>query len=158
MDNVDSSQPLLTGPEWVAAEPFRAHVRHLVAVSGLPWPAVAVAAGLSVTMLDHLLHGRRGRPLLRISPLVAAALFVLDPHELARAARAWVPVQRTRDTLLGLLAEGADLGGLSRFSGLPRATLAAIAAGDTPGCRQRSAWLIDAAERVKLTGLSASAA
>ncbi len=47
---------------WVEAAPFRAHLTHLCAASGLTWPVVALHAGLTLRHADALLHGREGRP------------------------------------------------------------------------------------------------
>lgn len=62
---------------WVEAAPFRAHVRHLCATTGLPWPVLAMRAGVSLALVDHLLHGREGRTPRRITRTCAARLLAV---------------------------------------------------------------------------------
>ena len=50
---------------WVDATPFRAHLGQLLA-TGLTEPVIARLAGVSVRAVEHLAHGRRGRPVRRI--------------------------------------------------------------------------------------------
>ncbi|MGC3953993.1 MAG: hypothetical protein QM804_07045 [Propionicimonas sp.] len=40
--------------DWVLAAPFRAHLRHLQAATGLPWEVLAWAAGVSPRLVRHL--------------------------------------------------------------------------------------------------------
>jgi plasmid maintenance system antidote protein VapI len=62
---------------WVDAAPFRAQLRHLMAVGGLDAADVATLAGISPGLADRLLHGHRGRFLRRISPDTAQRLIQL---------------------------------------------------------------------------------
>jgi hypothetical protein len=62
---------------WVDAAPFRAHLKHLMAVGRLEVPEVAVVLGLSTRAVQHLLEGRSGRTVRRISPQTARRLLVV---------------------------------------------------------------------------------
>ncbi|QLQ16600.1 MAG: hypothetical protein HZY73_14130 [Micropruina sp.] len=132
---------------WVKAEPFRAHARLLLAGADLPWPGLAVATGLSLACLDHLLHGRFGRPVRRVSPYVAARLLRWHPDDLVAAARAWVPVRDAPHRLGALLAAGASPDSVAAYCGLSTDDLAALVDLRTPGFPQSVAWLTEAAER-----------
>lgn len=61
-------------PAWVDAGPFRAHLRHLMAVGSLEVAEVAVVLGLSTRAVRHLYEGRAGRVPRRISPHTARRL------------------------------------------------------------------------------------
>ncbi|MBK8461373.1 MAG: hypothetical protein WAS07_03510 [Micropruina sp.] len=76
-----------TAHSWVDPAPFRAHVRHLTEATGLSWRAVPAAARLSPALVEHLLFGRAGRPLRRLSHSAAKALFELTPQKLAAGHR-----------------------------------------------------------------------
>lgn len=67
---------------WVEAAPFRAHLRHLMDATGQPWQVVAEVARISLPDAHRLLHGRRGRPVRRISPQTASRLFWVDRRQL----------------------------------------------------------------------------
>ena len=67
---------------WVLAAPFRAHLRHLQTATGLPWDALARAAGVSPALVRHLVFGNNGRHLRRISPLTARRLAELTTNRL----------------------------------------------------------------------------
>lgn len=72
--------------DWVPAAPFRAHLHHLRLATGLPWEVLAAAAGVSPTLVRHLLFGNNGRFARRISPLTARRLAGLTPARLPRSA------------------------------------------------------------------------
>jgi hypothetical protein len=65
--------------EWVLAAPFRAHLLRVHAETRLPLPALALQAGLPLALVDHLVHGRRGRRMHRIPPAAARRLLALGP-------------------------------------------------------------------------------
>ncbi len=71
---------------WVDAAPFRALLRHLMAIGSMSSDEIAALAGLPFQLADHLLNGRNGRPLLRICPLTATRLLMI-PEPAVRAAR-----------------------------------------------------------------------
>ncbi len=74
--------------DWVLAAPFRAHLRQLQALTDLPWEALAAAAGVSPTLVRHLVFGNNGRYPRRISPLTARRLAGLSHLRLRRAGEA----------------------------------------------------------------------
>lgn len=73
-----------TRHDWVLAAPFRAHLHQVRAVTGLPWEVIACAAGVSPTLVRHLIYGDNGRFARRISPLTARRLAELTPARLPR--------------------------------------------------------------------------
>lgn len=77
--------------DWVLAAPFRAHLQHVQAATGLPWEALARAAGVSPTLIRHLVFGNNGRYPRRISPLTARQLVELTPARLPRVTAAGLP-------------------------------------------------------------------
>lgn len=73
--------------DWVRAEPFRAHLRYLMAATGLPWRALGRLAGAEPHEVQQLLQGGRdGRPVRKIRLSLARRLFALT-HDNVRAAR-----------------------------------------------------------------------
>ena len=68
--------------DWVEAGPFRAHLRHLMAVGGLDEQEAATVTGLPVRSVQHILHGRGGRPQRRISPHTAHRLLRVGTTEI----------------------------------------------------------------------------
>ncbi|MGO1972916.1 MAG: hypothetical protein ACTH2Q_08140 [Propionibacteriaceae bacterium] len=69
---------------WVEAAPFRAHLHHLMDTTGQTWQVVAEVARISLPDAHRLLHGRRGRPVRRISPQTASRLFWVDRRQLVQ--------------------------------------------------------------------------
>jgi len=65
-------------PDWVDAEPFRAHVRDLICETGLSWRLVAAHAGVAPRAIQSLLHGRRGYTLHRLHVSIARALAAIS--------------------------------------------------------------------------------
>lgn len=92
--------------DWVDAAPFRAHLR-LLCETGLPWPVIALHAGLSVRHAHALLYGRRGRPVRRLPRPAACSLLQVTAEELHRLRRAPAPVEPTSHRLASLFEEGA---------------------------------------------------
>ena len=62
------------------AAPFRAHLWSVVGLTGVHWRVVALRAGVSPALVRHLLFGRDGRSVKRISHGSALRLSGLD-HE-----------------------------------------------------------------------------
>lgn len=143
---------------WVRAEPFRAKARHLLAVAELPWPALAVAAGIPLSCLDHLLHGRDGRALRRVPRRVALRLLALDGDDLRAAARQLIPAAASARRLRGVVRQGADPRSLARFCDLSLAEFDALIGGRTPSCAAWIAWLAAVAEQRWLARHGAGAA
>ena len=110
------------GPDgvWVDAGPFRAHLRHLMAVGSLEVPEIAVVLGLSTPAVRHLLEGRRGRPTRRISPQTARRLLLVRPDDVRGLRWCLAPADPALRSLRRLRAEGwsADEVALAVGSGL----------------------------------------
>lgn len=89
-------QLLSTSFEWVEAAPFRAHARNLVATTGLPWRAVAIAARVPSRVVGRLVgEGTRSG---RVRSSDAERLLELTPERLARRGR--LPVASTVTTAM----------------------------------------------------------
>ncbi len=94
---------------WVSAAPFRYHVRHLMAATGVPWQVIAVAADLPQQQVRTLLYGRDGRLRSRLSPYAARRLLALDAAQLRRLQVRDLPVHFVTDSARALLADGVSL-------------------------------------------------
>lgn len=138
-------------PAWVDAAPFRAHLRHALAVADVPWPAVAIAGGVPVGAVRALLFGRSGRQQARIDPRLAARLLSVDAGELSRMRATRVPASSTTDRLRSLLAAGVDPLQLARWCRVPPPELALLVDGDATTCSRLTEALILAAERLRAT-------
>jgi len=85
---VDENQVPTTLPvRWVRAAPFRAHLWSIVGLTGVHWRVIALRAGVSPSLVRHLLFGDHGRSVRRISPSNAARIGKLDIHDIARLDR-----------------------------------------------------------------------
>lgn len=131
------------------AAPFRAHVRHIVAACGVPWPAMAVAAGVPLAAVQALLTGRAGRPLTRIEPRLASRLLAVDAVALAAMRSVRVPAALTTDRLRDLLAGGDDPLWLARWCRIDAAEVALLIDGDAPTCTRLTETLVLAARRLR---------
>jgi hypothetical protein len=69
---------------WVDAAPFRAQLRFLMASTSLSAEEVACAVGISTSLAECLLYGRRGRPLRRVSQETGRRLLQVSVEELRR--------------------------------------------------------------------------
>ena len=72
---------------WVDAGPFRALLRHLMAVGAMTSDEIAALAGIPARLADRLLNGRNGRPLQRICPVTAARLLLVSEWSVRTARR-----------------------------------------------------------------------
>jgi hypothetical protein len=108
---------------WVDAAPFRAHLRHVMAVGDLSIEVVAALTGINPRAAAHLLDGRAGRPVRRISADVGRRLLQLTSFD-ARTVR-WrlVPARMTRARLRELVAEGHGIDELASRTGVDGQTL-----------------------------------
>lgn len=132
------------GP-WVDAAPFRAHVRHLMAETGVAWRTVAVLADVPSQSIDHLLRGRNGRPVPRLHPLIAERLFHLTRDAVADASARPVHAGRTQTLLQCLTGRGWVIRDIARRTRLPEDELCALAAGREAACSQLVAATVKAA-------------
>jgi hypothetical protein len=94
---------------WVSAAPFRYHVRHLMAATGVPWQVVAVAADLPQQQIRTLLFGRDGRHRPRLSPYAARRLLALDAAQLRHLQIRNLPAHVVADSAKALLSDGMSL-------------------------------------------------
>jgi len=94
---------------WVSAAPFRYHVQHLMASTGVPWQVIAVVADLPQQQVRSLLYGRDGRRRSRLSPYAARRLLALDAAQLRRLQVREVPGHLVMNSVQALLADGASL-------------------------------------------------
>lgn len=132
---------------WVTAAPFRAHLRHLLNETGLPWRVVAGEAGLPDRVVRNLLHGREGRPLRRIAPHYARRLLRLEAHQLSNALRELVPASAAHAAahrLLGSAWSAADIAVTAEVT-IPEAD--ALLLGRLDRVPRRVQVLLDAAVR-----------
>ncbi|MFT4216362.1 MAG: hypothetical protein QM619_04135 [Micropruina sp.] len=134
---------------WVDAAPFRAHVRHATSVADVPWPVVAMAAGVSLSVVRALLVGRAGRPMTRIEPRLAAQLLRVDADELSALRVLRVPATLTTERLRGLLADGFPPLRLAQWCQIGPDELALLVDGDTLTCTRLTETLALAAERLR---------
>ncbi|MVA77353.1 hypothetical protein GC722_15180 [Auraticoccus sp. F435] len=128
---------------WVLAAPFRAHLRHVASATGLPWRALALAAGVEPALVRALLHGRAGRPLKRLHPESAARLLRLGTDTAAQLSQQ-VAAGPVHALLRDLVAEGAGEAELAAWLQLPRAQVRALADGSATSCTARTALLASA--------------
>ncbi len=90
---------------WVDATPFRAHVGQLLA-TGLTEPVLARLTGVSVRAIEHLAHGRRGRPVRRICGDTARRLLRITTLEAKALRFRPVPVRPSRYRLRAMAEAG----------------------------------------------------
>ena len=121
---------------WVEAAPFRAHLQHLMAVGQLSVAAVAVLTGVSYRSARHLLYGRGGRAVRRISPDTARRLLSVTAAEAAAVAGRMVPAASTRSSIARLRVAGWSDHELAGTLGLRLVNVAALADGQTKVCTQ----------------------
>jgi hypothetical protein len=110
----------------VEADPFRAHLGILLDRTGLPWPVLALKAGVEPVLVRSLLFGDRGRRLARLPLAAAHLLFALDEPALRATGRLWVPAWQARSDLGKLLAEGFPAAGLARYCRLTATELRGV--------------------------------
>jgi len=128
---------------WVLAAPFRAHVRRLLDQTGLPWPVVALATGLSPALIRNLLFGRDGRHRNRLPAPAARALLALDADRLLGQRRLWVSAEPTAITVTELLATGCSPAALARYCRLSEPELIGLL--DAALCTRLTELLVGAA-------------
>lgn len=105
--------PLGKAASWVDAAPFRAHLRHVMAVGDMSVEVVAQLAGIGPRAARHLLHGRAGRPIRRINANTARRLLQVTSADARTAGRRLVSARATAERLRGLVAAGHTLAELA---------------------------------------------
>ena len=124
--NQTSATPML----WVAAAPFRYHVQHLIAATGVPWQMVAIVAQLPQQQVRTLLYGRDGRRRPRLSPYAARRLLAVTPEQLVRLRTQRAPASLVQDGLAALFDEGITIEGLAAWLSVDAATVSRLADGE----------------------------
>jgi hypothetical protein len=146
--------------QWVDAGPFRAQLRYLMASGSLSVDDVAAIAGISARMADHLLHGRDGRPLRRISPETARRLIQISGQHVQALRRTMVPAAPARLQLGRLQRAGWENLAIAERVRVAASELVELAAGvdtcsllltvrltaaaraqDSRRCNRQPAWL-----------------
>ena len=125
------------------AAPFRAHLRLLLDRSGLPWPVMAMTAGVSTRLVGRLLGVSQSRRLPKLPRDSAMRLFCLSDARLAELARTRVPADDTRRQLDELLAGGCPPAALARYCRLTLTELSALR--DAATCSELTALLVRSA-------------
>lgn len=93
-------------PDWVDAEPFRAHVRDLICETGLSWRLVAAHAGVAPRAVRSLLHGRRGYTLHKLHVSIARALTATSVASIADDQHLVIDATTARELVASLRAAG----------------------------------------------------
>lgn len=112
--------------DWVEAGPFRAHLRHLVAVGGLSADEAATVVGLPPRIVQHLLHGRSGRWQRRISPGTASRLLEVSTSDVASLRWRLTPAEPAREACARLRAVGWTDEEVATRARLPLAEVTAL--------------------------------
>jgi hypothetical protein len=120
---------------WVDASPFRAHLRFLTAVGSLTTEDVATLAGISGAAADHLLHGRSGRAVRRISPEVARRLISISANDVRSLRWRLVPAEKAQAPLARLRRVGCSDAEIAELAGASLVEVAALA-GPSRHCSQ----------------------
>lgn len=120
---------------WVDAAPFRAHLRFLSGVGSLTTEDVATLAGISTSAADHLLHGRAGRSVRRISPEVARRLLAITANDVRSMRWRLGPARRARLALAALRRAGRTDAEIAELAGISATDLAELA-GSAEHCSQ----------------------
>ncbi|GAA1388006.1 hypothetical protein [Luteococcus peritonei] len=107
---------------WVDAAPFRAHLEHVLASTGLSPDVVALAAGVSPTSVAAL-RQRRPRHRDRIRSRDARALLSLDPMDLGDLAGQQVRSLAARRAVAQLRATGCPSAWIAENSQVDRFTV-----------------------------------
>lgn len=128
--------PSVATDRWVDAAPFRAHLRHLMAVADLSTATVAVLVGISPRLAYRLLYGRGGRALRRINPDTARKLLRVTAADARAVRRQKVPAQATVHDLQQLRAAGWADGELAPLLGIQPSALAALLSQTDRSCTQ----------------------
>jgi hypothetical protein len=137
---------------WVDAGPFRAHLRHVMAVGELSATDIATLAGVSPRLATSLLIGRGGRPVRRISPDTARSLLRVTTAD-ARALRTrQVPAEESRLRLRRLLVRGKDATGLAEQLGVTVEAVSTLATGTSGWCSALLALRLLALARAATAG------
>jgi hypothetical protein len=144
--------------QWVQAAPFRAHLEAVAFESKIPWPALALAAGVSTELARHLLFGRNGRPISKITSQCGIRLLGLNTATAKGLRNSYVPSQPTQNRVKQLLSQEASIPQLAAWCELPLAEFTAML--EAPRCSRYLELMIKAAclLRPQLVGVTRRAA
>jgi hypothetical protein len=119
---------------WVDAAPFRAQLIHLMSAGDLSVEVVAVLTGISVRGARHLLSGRAGRPVRRISVVTGRRLLRVSGQQARTVRQRQVCARGAAHQLRELTGAGVPLSELARHCGVAESLLAELAADRLPLC------------------------
>jgi hypothetical protein len=100
-----------------------------MAVTGVPWQVIAVAADLPQQQLRTLLFGRDGHRRPRLSPYAARRLIALDPAHLRRLKLRDLPAHFVADSAHALLAADVPLAEIAEWLDLDLHSTRRVVAG-----------------------------
>lgn len=109
---------------WVDATPFRAHVRFLMAVGAISGRDLATLAAISDRAVEHLVHGRSGRAVRRISIEMARRLIEVTADDVRGLPWRLVPTERARTQLAHLRWTGRTDSEIAELAGVSATALA----------------------------------
>lgn len=139
--------------DWVEAEPFRAHLHHLAETTGVPWQLLALHAGISLALADHLMNGRRGRHVRRLSKASASHIIAVSAQDAATLGTVWVRATLARRRANALIRLGWPRATLAPALGIAPAELDSLLAGRTEWVTRlldlQAAWLVSDNELVR---------
>jgi hypothetical protein len=147
---IEALQPILYSYDpdqegvWVDATPFRAHLTHLLAI-GLTEPVIARLAGVSLRSVDHLAHGRRGRPVRRVCGDTGRRVLRITTSEAKAIRFRPVPARPSRYRLRALVAAGWTVQRLAHDIGVSIRDLEEVLDQRAATCPQLAALKIAAA-------------
>ena len=125
---------IITAHDWVDAAPFRAWVRQLVSDTGLPWRAIAHAAGVTSATVHALLAGRNGHPVRRLRQMDGRLLLQLDHQRLAALAGEPASCDSLRALAWSLGLRGCRPAEIAEFVGVDALSIRNLMAGGSIWC------------------------
>jgi hypothetical protein len=130
---------------WVDAGPFRAHLRHVMAVGDLTVEDVAQLTGIGAHAARALLHGRKGRPVRRVSAAIGRRLLRLTSADARAAGCRLTPAAAIVTFVYDLLRAGHTVAELAWRLGISADILCDLIEGRTRVCTVRVAARIGSA-------------
>ncbi len=121
----------MPNPFWIDAAPFRAHLTHVCAGTGLPWPVVALHARLPLGLARQLLDTRPGRQVHRIAPEFGRQVIAIDEASLRELRTASRPPGASRRAARRLVGRGLPPVALARYLHVSLGELGALLSGTT---------------------------
>lgn len=125
---------VITAHDWVDAAPFRAWVRQLVSDTGLPWRAIARAAGVTSATVHALLAGRNGHPVRRLRQMDGRLLLQLDHQRLTALAGEPASCDSLRALAWSLGLRGCRPVEIAEFVGVDALSIRNLMAGGSIWC------------------------